>query len=253
MSYRANNIPSSMHCFFGSCGGVSTGLYQSLNVNGKSNDNHNNVMQNLNIIAQNYGLEHKHLMLINQGITGKAVFVDQVSQNQITADGVVTDQKNIVLCIGTADCAPILFYDQHHRLIGAAHAGWRGAVRGIVENTLDIMLQQGAEKSTIAAAIGPCLQQESFESGLDMYQEFIDADPKNKIFFIPGRNKEHFQFDMQGFIRSKLEAYGINNISVSDIDTYTNTDKYFSFRRNTHLGLVKSPKDFPSHLSTIRL
>lgn len=253
MSYIAPNIPQSVHCFFGSQGGVSKGLYKSLNVNGKSGDNHSDVVKNLDIIANHYELDRSHLMLINQGITSHAEFVNEVSQNKITADGVVTNQKDIILCIGTADCAPVLFYDEKHQIIGAAHTGWRGAVRGIIENTLDIMLAHGAEKSTIAAAIGPCLLQSSFETGLDMYQEFVDSTADNARYFISGRDAEHFQFDMQGFIFSKLKAYGITNISVSDIDTYKEEEHYFSFRRNTHQGLVKSPKDFPSHLSTIKL
>lgn len=252
MSYLADNLKTP-HCFFGAQGGVSQGLYQSLNVNGKSNDNHDNVLKNLDIIAGYYGLPRQNLLLINQGVSGHAEYANKASQNQITADGIVTKAKDVILCIGTADCAPILFHDAKNQIIGAAHAGWRGAVRGVVENTVKVMLEQGAEIEHITAAVGPCLQQDSFEIGNDMYEEFITADTSNQRFFISGKDAEHFYFDMEGFVLSRLQACGLKNISLSGIDTYKDKENYFSFRRNTHLGLVHSPKDFPSHLSTIKL
>lgn len=253
MSYKASNLPSDKHCFFGREGGVSDGLYTSLNVNLKSNDKPENVRQNLALIAEYYNLKPENLMLINQGVSGHAEFISEASQHIITADGVVTDRKDIILCIGTADCTPVLFYDAKHQLIGAAHAGWRGALRGVIEHTLDIMLEHGAEADSICAAAGPCLQQKSFEAGRDMYDEFININPDNKIWFADGKDEAHFQFDMEGFVINKLKTYGIKNISASGIDTYAEEQGYFSFRRNTHRGLIKSPKDFPVHLSTIIL
>ena len=253
MSYLAPNIPAGKHCFFGRRGGVSEGLYTSLNCSLKSNDNQEAVRQNLALIAGHYRLKPENLMLINQGISGHAEFTETVSQHKITADGIVTKQKGIILCIGTADCTPVLFYDEKNQIIGAAHAGWRGALRGIVEHTLDIMLEHGAEPDSICAATGPCLQQRSFEAGTDMYEEFVKDAPENKQWFAPGKDKEHFQFDMEGFVINKLKVYGIKNISASGIDTYAEEQGYFSFRRNTHQGLIKSPKDFPVHLSTITL
>lgn len=253
MSYTAPNIPAGKHCFFGRNGGVSEGLYASLNVNGKSGDNHDSVLRNLDIIAAHYDLKRTNLLLINQGITGHAEFTDRISQNEITADGIVTNQKDAVLCIGTADCTPVLFYDSESSLIGAAHAGWRGALKGVVENTLAVMINHGAKKENIQVAVGPCLQQPSFETGLDMYQEFIAVNPDYARFFIPGKDSEHLQFDMEGFVIFRLQTCGITNYTASGIDTYTAQQDYFSFRRNTHQGLVKSPKDFPVHMSTITL
>lgn len=252
MSYFAVNIKTP-HCFFGRRGGVSEGLYAGLNVNDKSGDDLNNVMKNLEIITGYYNLPPENLMRISQGVTGHAEYTDRISQNKIIADGIVTDKKDIILSIGTADCAPILFHDEKNGLIGAAHAGWRGAVRGIIENTVRVMLDRGAGIQSIAAAVGPCLQQPSFETGLDMYQEFISADKNNARYFIPGKDSGHFQFDMEKFIIDKLKACGIKNISASGIDTYKDEENYFSYRRNCHQGLVKSAKDFPVHLATIKL
>lgn len=252
MSYQAINLHTP-HCFFGRSGGVSDGLYASLNVNIKSNDNHDRVMKNIEIITAYYGLSVNNLVMINQGVTGHAEYTAEASRHQITADGIVTDKKDIILSIGTADCAPVLFHDEKNGVIGAAHAGWRGAVRGIIENTVQIMLGHGAELKHIAAAVGPCLQQPSFEAGADMYQEFMDADKNNASFFLPGKDLQHFQFDMEGFVINKLKDCGIENISASGIDTYKDEQNFFSYRRNCHQGLVKSPKDFPVHLSTIKL
>lgn len=253
MSYFAPNLPRAQHCFFGRRGGVSQGLYDSLNINGKSNDNHDSVLRNLDIIAGYYGLARSNLLLINQGVSGRAEFTDRLSQNQITADGIVTGQKDFILCIGTADCAPVLFLDAENSIVGAAHAGWRGALRGIVENTLETMLEHGAATAHISAAVGPCLQQPSFETGTDMYQEFLDTDPQNARYFVPGRDEQHFQFDLEGFVVDKLKKCGLQNVTASGIDTYAAEAEYFSYRRNTHRKLVSSPKDFPAHLSTIKL
>lgn len=253
MSYFAPNLPSGKHCFFGRRGGYSEGLYSSLNCSLKSNDNPDSVKKNLGLIAAHFRLKPQNLMLINQGIGNHAEFTKTASQHIIAADGIVTDQKGIILCIGTADCTPVLFYDEKNKIIAAAHAGWRGALRGIVENTLDVMLKHGAGIGTIHAATGPCLQQRSFEAGNDMREEFIKANEANKQWFAPGKDKEHFQFDMEGFVIAKLKACGVKSITASGIDTYTKEEDYFSFRRNTHQGLVKTPKDFPVHLSAVTL
>lgn len=253
MSYFAPNLPKDKHCFFGRQGGCSNGLYSSLNCSLKSNDNPETVRKNLGLIAAHYQLKPENLMLINQGVSGHAEFANTASRHQITADGIVTDQKGIILCIGTADCVPVLFYDEKNQIVGAAHAGWRGALRGVVENTVDVMLKHGAEISAVHAATGPCLQQSSFEAGIDMYEEFIKTDATNRQWFAPGKDKDHFQFDMEGFVVAKLKACGLQNITASNIDTYAAEEDCFSYRRNTHMGLVKSPKDFPVHLSTVTL
>lgn len=253
MSYLAANLPSDKHCFFGAEGGVSQGLYVSLNVNRKSADSPKNIRRNLEIIAARYNLGFENLMLLDQGVTSHTEYIERPTQWQLTADGVVTGSKDSILCIATADCAPVLFRDDKAGLIGAAHAGWRGAVRGILENTLKIMLGKGASPDNIAVAVGPCLQQPSFETGLDMYDEFINAAPDNRKYFTAGKDAEHFQFDMESFIVDKLRALGLKNISASHIDTYAAEGKFFSFRRNTHLGLIGRPGDFPVHLSTIIL
>lgn len=251
MSYFAPNIPLEKHCFFDRHGGVSKGIYDSLNMSIRSQDDRENVLQNLNITAQYYAKDLSNLNIIKQGVSNKAIYVATPEQYKTFADGAVTDQKNIILAIRTADCAPILFYDSKNQVIGVAHAGWRGALRGIIENTLDLMLSHGAQKQDIAAAIGPCLQKQSFACQNDMLQEFLTYDNEYKKFFTPS-DETHWLFDAQNFCISRLKKYGIKNISASDINTYTD-ENYFSYRRNCHQNLISVPFDYPTHLSTIML
>lgn len=253
MKYFAPNILPHHHCFFGADGGVSQGLYQSLNTNVKSQDAKENIDKNLNIIAAHYHLPSSNLLLINQGVTGHAEFTDQASQYQITADGIVTTTPDIILCIGTADCAPVLFFDETNGVIGAAHGGWRGALHGVIENTVKIMLEHNAKAENIHAAIGPCLQQKSFECMDDMRQEFLQDDSDNYRWFEKGVDEKHFQFNLEGYIVHKLEKLKIGSISASGIDTFAAKGDFFSYRRNCKLGLVNKPKDFPTQLSTIKL
>lgn len=253
MKYFAPNILPHYHCFFGADGGVSNGLYQSLNTNAKSKDNPQNIQKNLELIAAHYHLPSSNLLLLNQGVTGHVEFAEKASQNQITADGIVTTSPNIILGINTADCAPVLFFDEADGVIGAAHAGWRGALRGVIENTVKLMMEQGAQAENIHAAVGPCLQQKSFECMDDMRQEFLQADAENYRWFEHGLDDKHFQFDLEGYIVHKLEKMRIGSISASGIDTFKAEGEFYSYRRYNKLGLVKSHKDFPTQLSTIKL
>ena len=250
--YLAPNLPQNKHAFFGRCGGVSTGFYDSLNFNYYSNDKKENIKQNLEIVGKFYGLNHSNIMRPKQGHTNKAVYIDYPSFNQIEADGIITDHIDIILGITTADCMPVLLADFKHGIIGAAHAGWRGALSGIVENTISIMLDKGANKENIAVAIGPCLQQKNFEVHNDMRNLFLQQDKDNDRFF-KSIDDQTFLCDLEGYMKQRLMLIGIKNISLSGIDTYSHPELYFSYRRYCHQDLIKQEKDFPIELSTIRL
>lgn len=252
MSYFAPNIPANKHCFFDRLGGISQGLYASRNTAFACQDNKQNIISNLTLSAQQFGLDYDNIALLHEGISNQAVFIDHPTIYQTDADGMVTNRPGILLSLYTADCCPVLFYDKTNQVIGAAHAGWRGALSGILENTLDLMLRYGAQKSTLAAALGPCLQTKSFECQKDMYLQFISLNQTYASFFTPQADNEHFQFDIEGFIISRLKNYGLTNITASNIDTYSNVD-YFSYRRNCHQNLIHTPKDYPAQLSTITL
>ena len=252
MTYRAANLLPDGHCFFGSAGGCSTGFYCGLNVNTKSDDDPVRVAANLQKAASVFGLDASRLHLLNQGVSANVAYVAEPTQDQMTADGVVTDQKNIVLCIRTADCAPVLLADYAKGIIGAAHAGWRGAFAGVIENTLALMVEKGASLSRIAAAVGPCIGQKSYEVDDAFFRQFCDKDAGYATFFATGR-AGHYLFDLEGFCRARLEAAGVFNVSVSGQDTYALPAQYYSFRRFTHQGLVKKTKCFPTELSGIVL
>ena len=252
MSYGAPNLPADKHFFFDRHGGVSAGKYASLNGSIKSDDDRENVLKNFALAAAHYHLPFERLAIVRQGTTNHAVFISQPERWQQFADGMVTDIPGIILTLRTADCCPVLFYDARNRIIGAAHAGWRGALYGIIENTLQLMLEHGAEKANIAAALGPCLQQQSFECRSDMRNEFLRQDTSFEQFFIPASNNGCFRFDLEAFVIRRLQNFGLTDISASSIDTYRSED-YFSYRRNTHRGLLNSRYDYPTHLSTITL
>lgn len=253
MSWLAPNLDARKHCFFGSAGGVSTGNYAGLNVNTKSDDSVECLNENLRIAAAKFGLQKENLMLLNQGTSDRAVYADTPSQDKTEADGAVTDKKNVILCIRTADCAPILLEDRQNGVIGAAHAGWRGAYKGIIENVVSLMLEKGAVLENIAAAVGPCIAQKSYEVDENFYNQFVQQDKAFAKFFINGAKKGFYQFDLEAFCVDKLQKCGIGNISVSGHDTYALADDYYSFRRFTHQGLVQKPKCFATELSAIVL
>lgn len=252
MTWNAPNLPSDKHCFFGCEGGFSQGFYSGLNVNTKSDDNINHIHANLQHIAQYFGLNKEALNLLNQGVSANVAYISAPSWDSLYADGVVTDKPEIILCIRTADCAPVLLADYKHGIIGAAHAGWRGAIGGVIQNTIELMLQKGAVLSNISAAVGPCIGQNSYEVDDNFYQQFISANPQNKQFFIAGK-AQHYFFNLEAFCVNILKSYCLKDISYSQQDTYALADKYYSFRRYTHQGLVNKPKCFPTELSAITL
>ncbi|MDR1694767.1 MAG: peptidoglycan editing factor PgeF [Lactobacillaceae bacterium] len=250
MIYESENLEKHKHFFFGSAEGVSKGVYSSLNTNNLSLDAPENVRKNLEIIAAKSKLEPKNLMLLEQGFSNTAHYVETPSFRKIAGDGIVTDKPGIILCVRTADCAPVLFADYENGIIGCSHAGWRSALKGIMENTLNLMIKKGAKLKNIRAAIGPCLQKHSFDAGDDMLEQFASVNENFAEYFHP--NNEKYLFDFEKFVSDKLANYGLDNISKSGIDTYADKN-FFSFRRSGHLKQIKQAGDFPTQLSTIVL
>ena len=251
--WQAQNLLKDKHCFLGRKGGVSLGKYKGLNVNTKSQDNVEHIRKNLEIAASVVGLNKSDLLLLNQGISDKVVFVEQASHDIIEADGAVTNIKNVGLCIRTADCAPILFEDRISGVIGVAHAGWRGAFKGIIANVVMMMIDRGAELKNIAAAVGPCIGQKSYEVDINFYNQFLEKSDVYAKYFVNGVKKNHYLFDLQSFCVDQIKNVGIENVEVSDKDTYELKDEYYSFRRFTHQGIIDKPKDFATELSVIVL
>lgn len=253
MSYTAKNLPEGKHCFFGSAGGISEGKYSSLNINLSSADSRENLRRNFEIVAGYFHKNPENMFMLRQSVSDIAVCADKPSWFEIAADGAVTTDENILLGIKTADCAPVLLADYEHGVIGAAHAGWCGAYKGIVENVVDLMQKKGASLKNIAACIGPCIQQASFEVKDDMRQIFLAQNANNAVYFINGAGNGSFYFDLSGYVENKLRRMGIENVENSHIDTYPLQNGYFSYRRNTHLNLINVPRDYPAQCSCICL
>jgi hypothetical protein len=243
------DAPDIVHGFFGRQDGVSTGIYASLNCGPGSGDEREAVIANRARVQAVLGAQS--LITLYQIHSARAVNIaaawelDQAPQ----ADGMATNIPGIALGILTADCAPVLFADSRARVIGAAHAGWKGALAGIVESTLAAMEQLGAERARIAAAVGPCISQPNYEVGPEFRIRFLDNDSSFARFFVPSVKADHWRFDLKGFVALRLDDAGIENVARFPACTYAHEGDFFSFRRATHRG----EPDYGREISAIAL
>lgn len=220
------------HGFFGRDGGVSGGIYASLNVGSGSKDAPAAIAENRRRIAAAFNA--RELIGVHQVHSPEAVFAAAPwSAERPQADALVTTAPGLVLTILTADCAPVLLADAEAGVIAAAHAGWKGALGGVLASTISRMVEHGAQPARIAAAIGPCIHQPSYEVGPEFEQHFIDQDAGYGRFFVPGRGDRR-HFDLPGFCSERLRALGVEEIEVLPIDTYAMSTRYFSHRRSVH-------------------
>ncbi|HSU05277.1 MAG TPA: peptidoglycan editing factor PgeF [Acetobacteraceae bacterium] len=226
------------HGFFTRQGGVSTGPYATLNCSLSSQDNRDAVLQNRARAAQTVGADASALVGLMQVHGTVAVQVTEAWAPGAgpRADAMVTDRPGIALGIVTADCAPVLLADPHAGVIGAAHAGWRGAVAGVIEATLSGMIGLGASRERVVAAIGPCIHRRSYEVGDDLRQAVLAASPDATDCLTHGRSDERWQFDLPGYCRMRLASAGITGIDVLDADTAADEARFFSHRRRTLAG-----------------
>jgi len=226
------------HLFFTRQGGVSGGIYASLNCGPGSDDHRDAVLDNRARAMAVLDQEPDQLVTVHQHHSPKAVHVYGVWDvgEAPKADAMVTTEPGIVLGILTADCAPVLLCDADAGVIGAAHAGWKGALGGVIESTVGMMLDAGAQVDRIAAAVGPCIQQPSYEVGAEFRTSFMEAGSGNERFFAAGAAPGKYQFDLSGYVRYRLSECGVGSIEVSAVDTYGDEDRFFSYRRATHRG-----------------
>ena len=224
------------HGFTGRRGGVSAGLVAGLNVGLGSDDDPAAVHENRRRAAEAI-LPGSTLVTLHQVHSADVVRVNAAIpvDERPRADAMVTDRPGLLLGVLGADCPPILFADRAAGVVGAAHSGWKGAFAGVGEATVAAMERMGAHREAIVAAIGPCIQQKSYEVDAGFFRRFCEADPENERFFREGR-VDHFQFDLEGYIAARLAACGIGTVHVSGVDTYSDEAGYYSFRRATHRG-----------------
>ena len=236
------------HGFFGRKGGVSHAQpgFETLNVGMNKGDNIDDIVENRRRICQQFGLTLDGLVIVNQQHTDVVHIVDRPFENIPVGDALVTTKPNLLLGIQTADCVPVLFADCENQVVAGAHAGWRGAVKGILESTLDKMIEVGANRSNIKVALGPCIWQSSYEVGPDFVQAMKDHPGAYRPeFFIPGNRVDHFYFDLPGYVMDRLKKAGVKHITPSPFNTFANPEDFFSYRYKTihqlpYLGLQLS-------------
>jgi len=222
------------HGFFGRRGGVSQGVYATLNAGPGSNDDPAAVLENRARIAAALGVDAAHLLSLHQVHSPRTVHVDEPwSGERPQADAMVTTKPGLVLTALSADCAPVLFADTDARVIGAAHAGWRGALSGVLEACVSEMVRAGAKPSRTVAAVGPCIHRASYEVGPEFRAAFAEGDD---AFFSAGRG-DRLMFDLPGYCEARIKRAGVANVETLPFDTYGLRDAFHSHRRNVHEGL----------------
>jgi len=226
------------HGFFTRQGGVSTGPYATLNCSLSSGDARESVLENRARAANTVGAAPTALVGVTQVHSATAVRVTEcwAPGTGPRADAMVTDRPGLALGIITGDCAPVLLADAEAGVIGAAHAGWRGAAAGVIEATIAAMADLGALPARIVAAIGPCIAQASYEVGTDLRDTVLAASPGAVSCFAPGRRDGRWQFDLRGYCAARLTAAGVRCFDMMDADTVAEEDRFFSHRRRTLSG-----------------
>jgi hypothetical protein len=248
---KADNLkrPRLDHGFFGRPGGVSAGVYAGLNCGPGSGDDRDAVIENRRRAMAELG--GACLVTCYQIHSATCVTVTAAWQigDAPHADAMVTNRTGLALGILTADCAPVLLADAEAGVIGAAHAGWKGAISGVTDSVLAAMETLGASRSRVAAAVGPCIAQASYEVDSAFRDRFVTAEAGNAAFFIAGNRDGHFHFDLESYVVRRLADGGVSDIAALKADTYADEAAFFSFRRATHRG----EKDYGRDLSAIVL
>lgn len=233
---RAKALAGVAHGFLGRRGGVSTGAMAGLNVGLGSDDDPAAIAENrrraAEAVAPGASLVTVYQIHSAEAVTVTAPVADDA---RTQADALVTDRPGLVLGILTADCAPVLFADAQAGVVGAAHAGWKGALGGVTDATLAAMERLGAQRARIVAAVGPCIARASYEVDDAFLARFAAADPANERFFVDGQPGHH-QFDLESYVVARLAVAGVGRVEALGLDTYADEDRFYSFRRATHRG-----------------
>ncbi|KAA0701211.1 peptidoglycan editing factor PgeF [Neorhizobium sp. P12A] len=237
------------HGYFTRDGGVSEGIYRGLNVGLGSNDDREKVDENRRRVAGWFGLPVEKLATVHQIHSPDVITINgDYDGTRPQADAMVTATPGIALGVLAADCGPILFADAENRVIGAAHAGWKGALTGVLENTISAMTALGARREAITACLGPSISQENYEVGPEFVERFVTYDPSYERYFIPSERPGHAMFDLQALTVDRLRAAGVKAESLN-LCTYPDKERFFSYRRTTH---AKEP-DYGRQVSAIAI
>ena len=236
VSKQLHKLKKITHGFFNRNGGKSNGIYKSLNCGPGSNDKKNKIKENLKIVKNKIGKNLKNIFLVHQVHSNKFVFIGKnfkFTKKKFKADAIITNQPKLPIAVLTADCVPVLLYDNKKNMIAVIHAGWKGAFKGIINNVINLMQKKGCNKKNIFAAIGPCIGKNSYNVKDDFKKKFLKKDKKNKIFF--SYKNDIIYFDLPNYVKSQLKLNKITNIDMKNIDTFNKKNNFFSARRALRL------------------
>jgi YfiH family protein len=244
-------LPGIRHAFFTREGGVSDGLYASLNAGFGSGDDPARVAENRARMAAAVGVVPENLLSAIQIHSADVIVAEApwTPAERPKLDAIVTRRPGLAVCASTADCGPVLFADPEARVVGAAHAGWRGALAGVTDATIAAMERLGAARERIVAAIGPMIRQPNYEVGPEVQAQFVAQDPGHARFFAPSSRDGHALFDLAGYVAARLAAAGLGRVEDVGVCTYAEETRFYSFRRATHRG----EPDYGRHVNAIAL
>ena len=249
ISEKLKKFKNVQHAFFNREGGVSSGIYKSLNCGIGSYDKKINVIKNLKIVCKKIGCTQNKLLLLNQTHSSNFNFIGKnykYNGERIKGDALITNARKVAIGILTADCAPILFYDSKKKIIGAVHAGWRGAYKKILIKIVKYLLKRGSSVENLNFVIGPCIAQKNYEVGIEFKKKFLKQNIKNKKYF---KNiKKKIYFELNGYIQGQLKSLKIKNIEIIKKDTYNQKNNFFSSRRSQ-----KNNHDYGRNISVIMI
>ncbi|MDB9698982.1 peptidoglycan editing factor PgeF [Candidatus Pelagibacter sp.] len=249
-SKKLNKFKNLQHAFFNRKGGKSLGIFKSLNCGPGSSDNKKNVLKNLQIVQKKIKTKLKKIILLKQIHSNKFHFVDKnlkLKNYNFEGDALITNKKEFPIAILTADCAPILIYDEKEKMIAAIHAGWKGAFKGIIKKTLNFMIKKGCTPKNITVVIGPCISVKNYEVKKDFIKKLMKKDGKNKKFFKKIRNKDFF--NLKKYIHSQLKTLNIKKIDIINKDTFNPKNSFFSARRS----ISRNEHDYGRNISVIMI
>ena len=247
-SKKLKKFQNIKHCFFSRKNGFSNGNYESLNCGLGSDDKKENVTKNLNWVSQKIGCDQESLITLNQKHTNEVICFNSNAdiKNKLTGDALVTKVKNIGISILTADCASILFYDPKNKIIGCAHAGWKGALSGIIQNTVKKFNELNSKNEDLIVVVGPCINKKNYNVKIDLFKKFIEQNKENEIFF-KKKNDENYDFDLRSYINKEISNLDIKNIENIEKDTFSESEFFYSYRRSC----VNKEKDYGRCISVI--
>ena len=236
-SKKLSKFSEISHCFFNKRGGVSKGIYKTLNCGVGSKDEKTIIKKNLKIVKRKISKKSKDIFLVKQIHGDKFIFLDKnsdIKNRSIFADAIITEKKNFPIAVLTADCAPLLIFDKKRKMVATIHVGWRGAYKGIIQKVIKFMLSKGCTKEDMIVAIGPCISVNHYEVKKKFKDRFIKKDRKNIKFF--KKRKAKIYFDLPNYAKKQVKLNQIKNIDLLNIDTFNEKNNFFSARRSLKLN-----------------